>query len=305
MFRDIPYGLYFDTNTCRVSIDNIRLKFEYKYTIYNFDHRQTVTSLDLISRQLDNQFFEGLDVMWNKLDFFRIGSYCRTCSIKTLDWSFAVMIGRYCFDNACKMIAPEAVMDFNPNKVPLEIVQRFVSLLQGSALSVTVQRFDIAFDYALPRAEVRLIEDKSKGYRLFREQGAVTEYQGKRSKHGALKLYDKTKESELPVPVTRCEITIEHSLYKSVADVFPNLFYYGAEQLDITFVDLPFEVKACILCPDLIEVLRNSCNRHTFQKYICKVKEYGKISLAPTNWLEIDRFIHSALTTYTKGVTNY
>ncbi len=303
MFCGIPYGLYFDTNTCRVSIDNIRLKFEYKYTIYNFDHRQTVTSVDLISRQLDDQFFEGLDVMWNKLDFFRIGNYCRTCSIKNLDWSFAVMIGRYCFDNACKMIAPEVVMDFNPNKVPLEIVQRFVSLLQGPALSVTVQRFDIAFDYALPRAEVRLIEDKSKGYRLFREQGAVTEYQGKRSKHGALKLYDKTKESALPVPVTRCEITIEHSSYKSVADVFPDLFYYGAEQLDITFADLPFEVKACILYPDLIEVLRNSCNRHTFQKYICKVKEYGKISLVPTNWLEIDSFIHSALTTYTKGVT--
>ena len=74
-------------------------------------------------------------------------------------------------------------------------MQRFVSLLKGSALSVAVQRFDVAFDYALPRAEVRLIEDKAKSYRYFREQGAVTEYQGKRSTHGALKLYDKTKEN--------------------------------------------------------------------------------------------------------------
>lgn len=302
MFCGIPYGLYLDTDTCRVSVDNIRLKFEYKYNNYDFDHRQTVTSVDLISQQLDNQFFTGLDVVWNRIDFFRIGSYCRTCTIKTLDWSVSVMLGRYCFDNACKQVAPEAVMDFNPNKVPLDIIQRIVSLLQGSAVSTAIQRFDVAFDYALPRGEVRLIEDRVKSYRLFREQGAVTEYQGKRSTHGAMKLYDKTKESELSVPVTRCEITVERSAYKSVADVFPDLFYYGAEQLDLTFSNMPFEVRACILCPELIEVLRSSCNRHTFQKHIAKVREYGRKSLVPTNWLEIDRFIHSALTTYTKGV---
>lgn len=302
MFCGIPYGLYLDTDTCRVSIDNIRLKFEYKYNNYDFDHRHTVTSVDLISQQLDNQFFTGLEVVWNRIDFFRIGNYCRTCTIKTLDWSVSVMLGRYCFDNACKQVAPEAVMDFNPNKVPLDIIQRIVSLLRGSALSVAVQRFDVAFDYALPREEVRLIEDKKKSYRYFREKGAITEYQGNRSTHGALKLYDKTKESKLPVPVTRCEITVERSAYKSVVDVYPDLFYYGAEQLDVTFGGLPFEVKAPILHPDLIEVLRSSCNRHTFQKHISKVKEYGKISLVPTNWLEIDRFIHSALTIYTKGV---
>lgn len=303
MFCGIPYGLYLDTDTCRVSIDNIRLKFEYKYKNYDFDHRQTVTSVELISQHLDNQFFAGLDVSWSRLDFFRIGSYSRTCTISALDWSFAVMIGRYCFDNSCKQIAPEAVMDFNPNKVPIDVIQRIVSLLQGSALSFAVQRFDVAFDYALPRAEVRLIEDKAKGYRLFRELGAVTEYQGKRSKHSAMKLYDKTKESELSVPVTRCEITIERCVYKSVADVFPDLFYYGAEQLDLAFSALPFEVKACILYPDLIEELRNSCNRHTFQKHIGSVRKYGNKSLVPTNWLEIDCFIQSALTTYTKGVT--
>lgn len=303
MFCGIPYGLYFDTDTCRVSIDNIRLKFEYKCNNYDFNHSHTVTSVDLISQLLDNQFITGLDVSWSKLDFFRIGNYCRTCTISGLEWSFAVMIGRYCFDNSCKQIAPEAVMDFNPNKVPLDIIQRIVSLLQGSALSVAVQRFDVAFDYALPREEVRLIEDKTKGYRFFREQGAITEYQGKRSKHSAMKLYDKTKETGLSIPVTRCEITVEYSAYKSVADVFPDLFFYGAEQLDMAFPVLPFEVKACILYPDLIEVLRKSCNRHTFQKHIGKVKEYRKKSLVPTNWLEIDRFIHSALTTYTKGVT--
>lgn len=302
MFCGIPYGLFLDTDICRVSIDNIRLKFTYKYNNYDFSHKQTVTSVDLISQLLNKQFFEGLDVSWNRLDFFRIGSYCRTCNISGIGWSFAVMIGRYCFDNSCKQVAPEAVMDFNPNKIPLEVMQRIISLLKESAISFAVQRFDVAFDYALPRSEVRLIEDKAKGYRLFREQGAITEYQGKRSAHGAMKLYDKTKEAELSVPVTRCEITVERSAYKSVADNFPDLFYYGSEQLDLAFSDLPFEAKACILYPDLIEVLRKSCNRHTFQKHIGSVRTYGKKSLVPTNWLEIDRFIQSALTTYTKGV---
>ena len=106
-----------------------------------------------------------------------------------------MLFGRYCYDSSCKQIAPEAVFDFNPNKVPLEILQQVIARLRGPALIVELVRFDIAFDSPCKREAVTLVQDQRRSYRLFREKGAITEYQGARSSHGSLKLYDKTKES--------------------------------------------------------------------------------------------------------------
>ena len=83
---------------------------------------------------------------------------------------------------------------FHPNKVPLEILQQVIARLRGPALIVELVRFDIAFDFPCKREAVTLVQDQRRSYRLFREKGAITEYQGARSSHGSLKLYDKTKE---------------------------------------------------------------------------------------------------------------
>lgn len=303
MYDGIPYNLFLDTDLCRVSVDNIRLKFTYKYNNFDFDKRRTVASVDAISALLDRQWFTGLDIVWNRRDFFSIGAYCRTCVISGNDFSFAVMVGRYCYDNSVKLVAPEALMDFNPNKVPMDVITRVVELLRGSALSCNVQRYDVAFDFALPRDEIRLVENKAKRYELYRDGTAITEYQGARSTHGALKLYDKTKECGLTEPVTRCELTVDGGRGQSLSSVFPELYRYGASQLDLCFSELPFEVQACILHPEMVELLRSSCNRHTFRKYMDIMRSWGKITLAPDNWPEIDRFVRRALYSYTKGVT--
>lgn len=56
MYSGIPYGQYLDTPNCRVSIDNVRLKFSYKYKNYDFDKHEATTSIDLYSAYIDKLF---------------------------------------------------------------------------------------------------------------------------------------------------------------------------------------------------------------------------------------------------------
>lgn len=129
MYTGISYGEYLDTPQCRVSIDNVRLKFSYKYRKYDFEKHQAVDSIDLYSKMVDHLFFNGCDVIWHRCDFFKIGNYVRTCTISGIDpfsgaWSCAVMIGRYTFDSSCKQIAPEIIFDFNSLPISL-LLQHF------------------------------------------------------------------------------------------------------------------------------------------------------------------------------------
>lgn len=302
MYEGIPYGRYLDTSVCRVSIDNIRLKFTYKYQNYSYEQHCSVPSIDKISCLIDGMFFNNCDTTWSYRDFFKIGSYCRTCSISGNGWSCAVLFGRYCFDNSCKLIAPEAVFDFNPNKVPDDVSFQIIHILRDSALSSSLSRFDVAFDFPIPRDEIHLVrDDLRRSYRLFLEGGAKTEYLGARSSHGSLKLYDKSKESELSCDVTRCEITVARDFVNSLSSVFPKLYLFDSMQLDLSFSYLPFPVQACILHPDMFDILRASCDPKTFRKYRGMIDTYGSCLLVPPCWPEIDRFVRSAVISYVKG----
>lgn len=303
MYDGISYGCYLDTPLCRVSIDNIRLKFSYKYQNYDFRRGEAVPSVDQVSRLLDGLelYFDGIDTSWSYCDFFKLGNYSRTCTMKGDGWSFAVMIGRYCTDSTTKQVAPEAVIDFNPNKVPQTAFSRIISLLNGSAVTASLIRYDIAFDYACKRNEVFFASDLSRSYKQFREpgvNGAVTEYQGERSSHGAVKIYDKTKESGLSCDVTRCEITVDKKNKKQLADLYPALFNFSNVQIDTSFSELPFPVQACILHPDLLPLL-SEMSFKTRKKYLEQIAHYDRVSMIPNDWKEIERFIETALMTYT------
>ena len=272
MYTGIPYCEFLDTSIGRCSIDNVRIKFTYKFATYDWDRREAVPSIDHISNYLDVMdildLSAGIDVSWSYKDFFKIGAYARTACIAGSDWSCAVMIGRYCFDSACKRVAPEAVLDYNPNKVPAAVAARIVSLLRGPAASFKIVRFDVAFDIPRPRSDLVLVKDPRRSYRLFEEDGARTEYQGARGSHGALKVYDKTAEMGLSVPVSRVELTVEHASFRSMADVFPRLYCFSDYQLDCSFSSLPFQVQACVLHPDLLPLLKSSSSRPTYLKYM-------------------------------------
>ena len=307
MYTGISYGEYLDTPHCRVSIDNVRMKFSYKYKNYDFEKHQAVESIDLYSQAIDRLFFDGCDIVWHRCDFFKIGNYVRTCTISgidpfTRDWSCAVMIGRYTFDSTCKQVAPEIVFDFNPNKVPEYMFAEIIRRLKDGALHVNITRYDVAFDFPIPRDHVTLIPNDRQGYKLFRDAlKGVTEYQGERSNHNAMKLYDKTKESDLTVPVTRCEITVGGDYGKSVELLFPVLVVLGDLQMDTGFVDLPFQVVACLIHPDMIPILKSKVDYKTWKKYSDMIATHGQRNLTPGDWNAVDRYICSRLSLL-KGV---
>lgn len=307
MYNGIPYGSYLDTPQCRVSIDNVRMKFTYKYKKYDFEKHQAVTAIDQLSQAIDQLYFAGCDVIWHYCDFFKIGNYTRTCTISGIDpftgsWSCAVMFGRYVFDNSCKLVAPEIVFDFNPNKVPEDRSSEIIKRLSDGALQKSISRYDVAFDFPIPREHVTLIPNDRQCYKLFRDsQKGVTEYQGERSNHNAMKLYDKTKESSLTVPVTRCEITVGGDYGKSIQQLFPVLVLLGDLQVDTGFTDLPFPVVACLFHPDLIPVLKNKVDPKTWKKHSEMIANHGQCRLAPGSWCEVDRYVGTWLSRL-KGV---
>lgn len=308
MYAGISYGEYLDTPQCRISVDNVRMKFEYKYKTYDFEKHEAICTVDLLCDCLDRLYFDHCDIIWQRCDFFKIGNYARTCKISGVDlfgenWSCAVMIGRYTFDNSCKLVAPEIVFDFNPNKVPSDRYMQIANLLRNGCRNVTVSRYDLAFDFPVPRGHVTLIPNDRQSYKLFREtQKGTTEYQGERSHHGAMKLYDKTKESALAVPVTRCEITIDGEYKKSIAPLFPSLVVLGDLQMDMGFSDLPFQVVACLLHPDLIPQLKSKVDYKTWKKYSGMIADNGQRKLTPDNWHIVDNYVTSWLSRLLGGV---
>lgn len=315
MYRGIPYGQYLDTPRCRVSIDNLRMKFSYKGKAYDFERKEVVAAIDYYTHAINHLFFDHCDTAWSYCDFFKIGKYARTCTISCTDWSCAVLFGRYGVSEGytdpdtgevipgSKSTFPEIVLDANPNKVPHDWLTKIIGLLRDGALSVEIVRYDVAFDFPVERDAVTLIPNDRQSYKLFREKTkGTTEYQGERSTHAAMKLYDKTKESDLPVPVTRCELTVKGDYSESLSKLLPKLTTFADKQLDTDFADLPFPVKACILHPDLIPELQKSVNRNTWGKYKIMIAANSTAELAPDNWKDIDRFIRSTLADLKGGV---
>lgn len=284
------------------------MKFTYKYRNYDFGKHEVVCTIDLLSQRLDNMYFDNCDVVWQQCDFFKIGNYTRTCKLSGIDplhgaWSCAVMIGRYTFDNSCKLVAPEIVFDFNPNKVPHDRYMEVIGLLRDGCKSSTICRYDLAFDFPIPRDHVTLMPNDRQSYKLFREpQKGVTEYQGERSHHKAMKLYDKTKESALAVPVTRCEITIDGDYAESVELLFPQLVALGDLQMEMSFADLPFHVEACLRYPELIPVMKRKVDHKTWKKYSGMIASYGQRKLTPDNWSRVDHYIGAWFTRLLGGV---
>ncbi len=296
MYTGISYGRYLDTPRCRVSLDNVRMKFSYKYKSYDFQRHEATTAIDLYSQRIDELFYQHCEIKWSRCDFFKIGNYTRTCTISGETWSCAAMFGRYCYDNACKLVAPEIVFDFNPNKVPADWLSSIICILRDGSLKVEIVRYDVAFDFPISREDVTLLANDRQSYKLFREASkGITEYQGDRSSHNAMKLYDKTKESGLSVPVTRCEITVGSGFHGSMQKLFPSLTVFADMQLDTEFAKLPFQVMACIQYPDLIPQLKASVSPNTWRQFKGMLSTYGNAALAPDNWKEVDRFLADTL----------
>ncbi len=301
MYTGIPYGDFCDLPGCRVSIDNVRMKFVYRAKRFDFEAQKTCDTLVRLRSRINDLFYQGCDTTYRAFDLFKIGNYTGTFTISGPDWSCAVLIGRYTFDTSVKQVAPEAVFDFNPNKVPADYVMQILQRLQDGARKVQVMRYDIAFDFPMERGEVFLVKNNRQSYRRFEDRGAVTEYQGERSHHKATKVYDKTKEHGLSAPVTRCEITVDGDFGESLESIFPTLYSFTNHQLDIGFQSLPFQVQACIIHPDLLPLLLNTGDSKTRKKYKAILDSTVGRLISPEDWKTVDKFTENTLIKFKKG----
>lgn len=234
---------------------------------------------------------------------FRIGNYMRTITYTLADGnSFAVLVGRYSFNTSVKMIEPEIIMDFNPNKVCLVAWKRIFDVLRIGAKNITVQRFDLAIDFPIVRSQLQLVQRPGSVYhKLVSPSGAITEYTGDRSHHAAVKLYDKGADLGIDLICSRLEITIDPAKYKGIRALLPTITTIDPVELSLDFMEFPFEVKAVILHPDLYDVLKASVSRNTFPKYKKMIAGYGQtfLTLTDAQCSRIDAYVHSYLVNLT------
>ena len=292
------------------SFDKIRIKYTYKKTSFlNVEEkpgvfaRKRCDTIDHLSRILRspslwmNGQFEIDPVRESR---FKLGNYTHTITYRLpSDDTFSVLIGRYCCDVTAKGVAPEIILELNPNKIPTEIWQQVSTILAAYATKINVQRFDIAMDFPIKRNQLMLMQrPRSKYQKVVSPTGAITEYTGERSDHGATKLYDKAAELGLPDHAcTRCELTIEPQKFSGIIKHFPSILTLAPVDLDLDFSSLPYEVKSVILYPELLPVLKQSVSRDTFAKFKKQIHAYGQTYFAPTDdqAAAIDQYIRDSL----------
>lgn len=293
------------------SIDALRIKFTYRQSFTDFaTHRRFDTLVYLLEQLNDtSRWLLGRYDVKTSHSRFKIGNYAYTVRFELENGNaFAVLVGRYstpdqavgCAYNKSESYVYDAVIDFNPNKIPEKVWRDVIGILSSYALTASVQRFDLALDFPIARNDLQLIQRPGSGYQCFIDSNGVkTEYTGKRQQHSAIKLYDKAADLDLPeVPCTRCELTLDPGKYKSVKDVFPKITSMAPVELSMGFSELPFQVQAVILHPDLYSVLKATTSPNTFRKYDKQIKAYGQtyLDLPDDQTKQIDNYIHQYLT---------
>ena len=289
--------------TVTASIDNIRPKFSYSRTAYDFGERKRYDTLERLMQRLtsDSLFLSSRVDIHVTQSSYRLGNYWQTVKYTTDSGaSFTVMVGRYCCDSSVKMLAPEAILDVNPNKVPAEVWKRVYGILCCDMVQQpTVQRFDLALDAPIPRDALSLQRrDGSKHMAITSADGkAVTEYVGERSSHGAVKLYNKAEELGIPGDLSRLEVTLTPERFKGLAAVFPVILYAHPVQIGIDFSALSFPVQAVLLHPDLYSAYQKSVERHAFAKF---KKELAAVPAAASPFFTLSESEFAAVDSFVK-----
>lgn len=273
-----PYYNPFRLAGVTASVDSVRMKYVFPNSTYDFTTNERITTIEKLLDELTSVtlFMEGnLDPQHTQSNF-KLGNYAHVVKYKLADDnSFAVMVGRYDCKSSSRQVASEAVIDFNPNKIPAKAWQRITGILAARAVEKQVLRFDLALDFPILRNNLELVQRPGSVYSRFVDpRNAMTEYTGERSHHAAVKLYDKAAELGLPTPCTRLEITIENSKFKSLQQLIPDMISLAPLELSLDFDALPPLVQAIILHPDLYDRMRRSVSRHTWAKYKSVLDSY-------------------------------
>lgn len=165
---------------------------------------------------------------------FKIGTFRENFTINFKDGeSFWIGMGH----NQAKTNWGRVRLDFNPNKVALHnAFRKILDFLNtySREMHTRIPRFDLAIDLPVLRENVFLVKDR-RVYEERRHGLEYTQYLGKMSHVGRVKLYNKQIESKLSQPLTRLELTLDP--YEKYEDInMPTVYFI--KDLQMTFDDL-------------------------------------------------------------------
>lgn len=197
---------------------------------------------------------------WVSLSSF---SYRYQFSVNTSDgFSFWFGIGFNTFKGYTSETANLWRIEFNPNKVFkdyifLKIYSSFLSLSRH----LRIRRFDVAFDFPVSRSCCFLIKDNRTYSEVSNSSDDKTQYLGRRSHHGFVKLYNKQLENKLPIPFTRLELTIDfdHQSFDDFEKMFPKVYIIDNFQMRLDDCNLSdtdkFILFTCLENPNSLKML--------------------------------------------------
>ena len=238
------------------SIDNLVIVYDIN-PLYQNDYLDIM--IDSIHNLRDS--YKGSLNYWERLNVNACSKYSWYCNHIHLDDGIYLSLGHYrdgLKEKATYVIFPLLKLEINPNKHYEKLVFKDLQkIINRFCLSGMLKKYDYAIDIPCGISDVQIFNTR-------KEPGLYkgTRYYGQRSRDGYVKIYDKTKESGLDVPLTRVEHTfdmVKHSKDKSFTSFHvlqPDLqfSYEDISKTDFVIVSLCNLLKANNI--DFMNVLR-------------------------------------------------
>lgn len=203
-----------DADNAIYSLDMVRLNIDFGLSLDEFiQYVQKINDYDLRYDITDFQSFKAYKYrhLWTFKD-----------TSTTYSWSIGLDLGRNTEDKT------KGFIEFNPNKCEnSSLFKEFWNIFTCFCPFRELVRYDVAIDLPIPRNMCRLKREGGKNYELYASDEGYTEYLGRRSHGGFVKLYDKTLESKLDYDLTRLELTLD--INDSITGKFPSVWIYDAQ----------------------------------------------------------------------------
>lgn len=210
----IPYYKPFETPDAIYSVDMVRVAFDIGSHGQEFSNfLQQLDLKDALNNSLlDIQYYHSF------LEFKY--EHLWTISDKKSDVKATLSVGLHLRGGGANDGKSLGFLEFNPNKVMYSpVLKEIITEIQVLSVETELKRYDLAIDLPIPRNLAKLERVGKKMYQQVIKDDGITEYSGRRNTHGFVKLYDKTKESNLDRDFTRLEITLEP--LKDAKQAFP------------------------------------------------------------------------------------
>ena len=202
------YNSYSSKDGAIYSCDMLRLKYEFKSEVlYNLS-RDLQSLVYLVKYGVDCQLYTSF-----KASSYRdVFVYSVSDRFEDINLSYSFTIGvRHNSDT--DQDALKGFIEFNPNKVNLDIIKMYMNIIYKYANKLVdwaffeVVRYDIAIDIPLPRYCCKLVKEGKRVYKYI-QSASLTEYLGVHNSDGFTKLYDKAYEQGYKdMDLTRLELT--------------------------------------------------------------------------------------------------